>query len=379
MTNPFLTLALSAFLFYSCKTASKAYQKGEYTEAIELGVKKLQRNTHDRISKDMVQKAYSYEIKEHEDNVQTIRNSNSDLMYERIYQEYSHLQHLYYTIHQTPAVAELIPPKDYSAELASYGQKAALLHEDKGNQWMNEANKLAYREAFKEFSIALRFLPDNYDLKRKRDDAYDAAVTKVIIAQMNNFGDNQISTPGRLQNFQREVLGILVNNMNNGFVQFYSDWDAKNKNLRADQILELNLNHIVLGQPYDEKNTREISKQVVMKEIVYKPDSIVKQYGTVYAKIVNIKRTLVSQADLIITLRDTKGGIIWNDHFTGQNKWQTEFASFTGDERALEEGDKNLCKKDYNAPSNDKIMDDLFHKVQDDVGTRLRNYYTKLL
>jgi hypothetical protein len=88
---------------------------------------------------------------------------------------------------------------------------------------------------------------------------------------------------------------------------------------------------------------------------------------------------LVSQADLYITVRDTKGGIIWNDHFTGENRWQTEFASYTGDERALEDNDKTLCKKDYNSPSTDKIMGDLFHQVQTDVGSRLRNYYTKSL
>ena len=380
MTKLYLLPLALALIIVSCKSTSKAFQKGDYTDAIELGVKKLQKDPHDLQTKDMVLKSYSYEITEHEDRVRVLSNSSSDLKYDQIYQEYAHMQNLYAFIHQYPAVASMIPTKDYSEMLQSYGDKAAQVHQDKGTVWMNDRTKASYRLAFKEFNEALRYRPDDINLKRDRDEAYDLAITKVIIAPMQPYSGYQYSSAYQLQNFQNDIIRILANNMHSDFIRFYSEWEAKNKNIEPDQILELNFTRIIIGQPFDEKNTREITKQVVTKEIVYKPDSVIKQYQTVTAKIVNTKRTLLSQGDLYITVRDTKGRIIWNDRFTGENKWTTEFATFSGDERALEESDKTLCKKnDYTPPGEPKIMGDLMGQIQNDLSSRLRSYYTKTL
>jgi len=142
--------------------------------------------------------------------------------------------------------------------------------------------------------------------------------------------------------------------------------------------MELNLSRISLGQPYDVRSSREVTKEVVVKEIVYKPDSVVKQYGTVRATITTTKRTMLSQGDLYITVRDTKGRTIWNDRFTGSNKWETQFASYTGDERALSDADKaQLNQNNPNPPSEDQIMEDLMRQIQNDLTGRLRNYYTR--
>jgi hypothetical protein len=143
--------------------------------------------------------------------------------------------------------------------------------------------------------------------------------------------------------------------------------------------MELNLSRISIGQPYDNKSTKEVSKEVVVKEIVFKEDSVKKEYGTVKAKITTTKRTLVSQGDLFITVRDTKGRTIWNDRFTGQHKWETQFSSYTGDERALSESDKTSVNQNtnYNPPNEDQIMEELLRQIQNDLSYRLRNYYTK--
>ena len=166
--------------------------------------------------------------------------------------------------------------------------------------------------------------------------------------------------------------------MNNDFVRFYSEWEARNEDIHADQILELNLSRINLAQPNEEKSTREVSKQVVTKEIVHKPDSITKEYATVKAFITTTKRLLRSQADLYITLRDAKGRIIWNDRFTGEHRWQTEILSYTGDERALTDSDKNLLNKtQQNPPTEDVVMGELLGEIQNDLSRRLRSYYSR--
>jgi hypothetical protein len=375
----FYTIAIVGFIsLNSCKTASKAYQKGDYTEAIELGVKKLQKNPGDNDTKELVKTSYSYEVSQHEDAIRTLSNSKNESRYESIYKEYVHLQHLYETIHQYPAVAQLINATDYSEYVETYRGKAADIHFEKGTKWMDEGTKTAYREAYKEFNVALRYRPDDFELKKRRDQAFDAALIKVVIAPLQNYGGYNYSYSYKLQNFQNDILRTLSYNMNDGFIRFYSEWEAKNKDIEPDQIMELNLSRITIGQPYDDRSTREVSKEVVIKEIVYKPDSVVKQYGTVKARITTTKRTLASEADLYITVRDTKGRIIWQDRFTGDHRWQTEFSTYTGDERALTDGDKSLVNQTHaTSISEDQVMDELLRKIQSDLSYRLRSYYTR--
>src|SRR3954447_15998529 len=107
-----LVFAGSLFFLFSCKSASKSYQKGDYTDAIERGVKKLQKDPYDYDTRDLVQKSYSYTVNEHEDQIRILSNSKADGRYEKIYQEYAAMQRLYETIHQYPAVAQVIKTRD---------------------------------------------------------------------------------------------------------------------------------------------------------------------------------------------------------------------------------------------------------------------------
>lgn len=373
-----LLLGCTIVVAFSCKTASKSYQKGNYDDAIERGVKKLQKDPYDYETKDLVQKSYNYAVSQHEDQIRILSNSRNDSRYERIYQEYAELQRLYDMVHEYPAVAQIIKTTDYSEYVNTYRDKTADMHIEKAEKWQSEGTKQAYREAYKEYNVALRYKPEDYQLRRKRDSAYDAALTKVIISPVQNYGGYQYGSMYELQNFQRDVIRTLSYNMNNEFVKFYSENEARNKDITPDQILELNLSRISVGQPNDSRSSRHLSKEVVVKEIVYRPDSVVKQYATVKGTITTTKRTLLSQGDLFVTVRDTKGRVIWNDRFTGEHKWQAEFAGFNGDERVLSENDKNLLNQtNYNPPTEEQIMEELLKRIQDDLTYRLRSYYTR--
>jgi hypothetical protein len=375
---PFV-IAASLLLIYSCKSASKSYQKGDYTDAIERGVKKLQKDPNDYETKDLVQKSYTYTVNEHEDQIRILSNSKSDNRYDRIYQEYTALQHLYQTIHQYPEAARLIKAKDYSEFVETYRDKAADAHVEKAEKWMSEGTKDAYRQAYREYNTAFSYHPDDFELRKQRDSAYNRAVLKVMLNPIQNLGGYQYGSSYQLQNFQRDIIRTLSYNMNNEFVRFYSENEARSNDITPDQIMELNLSRIIIGQPSDTKTSKEVSKEVVVKEIVLKEDSVKKEYATVKANITTTKRTLLSQGDLYITVRDTKGRTIWNDRFTGQHKWETQFTSYTGDERALSDSDKTALNQTTNStpPTEDQIMDELLKQIQNDLSYRLRNYYTR--
>lgn len=378
MTKLYTFIVLAALFSLGCKTATKAYNKGDYADAIELGIKKLQKDPSDSETRDLVKSAYTYAVSQHEAAIRTLSGSAGENRYESILREYSRLQDLYETILQSPSATTAIRPTNYADYVQTYRTKAAEVYVADAEKWMNEGTKRAYREAYTSYNKALRFV-NNADLKRKRDDAYNAAITKILVVPIQNYGGYSYHSNYQLQHFQNDVMRTLAQNMNDHFVRFYSEWDLRNNRLEPDQVLEMNLGRILIGQPYDQRTQREASKQVVVKETVYKPDSVVKQYATVKAKITTTRRTLLSEGDLYITLRDTRGRVLWNDRFTGEHRWQTEFATFTGDERALSDNDRTQLNQHStdNPPSEDQIMNELYRQIQLDLSNRLRGYFAR--
>jgi len=61
MRKIYTLVSLIAFILLvaGCKTASKLYDKGNYDEAVELAVKKLQKKPDDEM-KALLQSAYQY-------------------------------------------------------------------------------------------------------------------------------------------------------------------------------------------------------------------------------------------------------------------------------------------------------------------------------
>jgi tetratricopeptide (TPR) repeat protein len=378
--NKFYLLTLFCSLyFFSCKTANRAYEKGDYTDAIDLSIKKLQKNPSDGGTKAMLQNAYHFAVNEHEDQIRILSASSRDERFEQMYKEYAALQKLYETINQYPSAAGVVKPTDYSGYIQTYRDKAAGVHYEKGIEWMKGEDKSDYREAYAEFGKALQYKPADIDIKRKREEAYNAAIVKVVVSPIGTSGNYYFSSNSySIRRFQDEVIRNLNFHSGNTFVKYFTEWDARSNNMQPDEILEMQLGSMRIGQPYDEYSTREVSKEVVIKEIVHKKDSVVKEYGRVTARITTTRRTLVSDAELFVTARNTRGRILWSDNFRGEHRWQTELTTYQGDERALSESDKAaMNRRDRNAPRQDEITDELLKQLQNDLQYRLRNYYQR--
>src|SRR5258705_12998914 len=94
-------------IFFSCKTAKKMYQKGNYDEAVEMAAKKLQKKPNDAATLDILQNAYRFAVEDHETRIRNNSNSNNDLRWEWNYTEYLSLQRLYNSIRKVPAVYDI--------------------------------------------------------------------------------------------------------------------------------------------------------------------------------------------------------------------------------------------------------------------------------
>ena len=366
-------------LIAGCKTAAKLYDKGNYDEAVELAVKKLQKKPDDEM-RSLLQSAYQYAVNDHETRIRQHSDNTNELRFEWIYAEYSSLQRLYEAIHRSPEALAVVNPVDYSSYMNTYADKAATTRFDRGMVWMDKGDKMSFRNAFSEFELALRYRPGDLTIMDRKNEAFELAVINVVVMPVEDhryrfsaYHDNAIS------NFDNEILRQLQHNTGNRFVRLYSPWEARNQNIQADQFIDIRFSTMNIGRTRDEHVIREVSKEIVVKETVYKPDSVVKEYKKVYAKIRTTKRTMFSDGNLQLNIRDHNGRWVWSDHLQGNHNWYTEFSTFTGDERALSETDKQLVnsRQEY-PPHEDEIIRCIVNEINNNMMYRLRNYYSHL-
>jgi hypothetical protein len=117
----------------------------------------------------------------------------------------------------------------------------------------------------------------------------------------------------------------------------------------------------------------------VIKETVYKPDSVIKEYGKVFADIVTTHRSIHSDARMQILLRDFSGRIISTQTVSAEHDWSTDFATFSGDARALSASDQQLVnrRKEF-APPDSEIIRCLVEELGNDATYAIRNLSGRL-
>ena len=366
-------------LIAGCKTAAKLYDKGNYDEAVELAVKKLQKKPNDYELRSLLKSAYDYAVNDHETRIRQWSDNTNELKYESIHGEYASLQRLYEAIHRSPEAMDIVRATDYSSYMHTYADKAAEVRYQRGLQWLQKSDKQSFRNAYNEFNVALNYRPGDLEFIDKRNEAYELAVVNVVVTPMDNYRFRYSSyNDNEWRNFENDILRQLQYNTGNHFVKFYTQWEADSRNIQIDQFIDFRFSTLNIGRTWDDRNTREVSKDIVVKETVYRPDSIVKEYKKVYAKITTTKRTLHSEGSLQVSIRDANGYRLFTDDARGDHNWYTEFSTYTGDERALSESDKQLVnrQKEY-PPREDEIIRCIVDEVNRTMLSRVRSYYSR--
>ncbi len=371
-------IGLSLFIF-SCKTASKLYEKGNYDEAVEVAAKKLQKDPNDSKLLDIITNSYTYAVNDHESRIQSLSQSTNELKYESIYNEYRSLQRMYEAIYKVPSILGIVNPINYSEYLVTYSQKAGDVRYERGIAFMQRYTKKSYQDAYREFQIALRFNPGNRDASIKLNEAYEYAVTNVVVLPVLQYGGYIQSSYSANSNYlDEQLIRNLKNRSGNEFVKFYSVWEARREDLRIDQEVELSVANLHIGRQYDNSTRRKVSKEIIIKEIVFKPDSVVREYANVNATVISTTRRINSSLSLQINVRNSEGQRVWNDNVNAIYNWSTVFTTFNGDERALRTEDKLLVnrRKEF-APPASEIERNLYEIINNDILYRIKNYFNR--
>jgi tetratricopeptide (TPR) repeat protein len=372
-----LITATILFLFTSCKSGEKLFNKGRYDDAVAAFVKKLQRKPQDAVALQLLPKAYEQSVRLHEDKVNGYLRSDDPLKWESVRREYRSLQRMYDIIYASPAAQKVVQPKDYRNAITGAQESAAQVRYERGMELLDRGDKASARDAYEEFGAALKMVSNYRDARQRMDEAFALGTVNVLVSRID------VRSP-YYQFSADQFRDALVRNLQqrsiNRFVKFSDERIAQNNNIRPDEYLEMQFYDFEVGQTYVDRFQREVSKEIEVRSVKDTSGKFIKQYETVKATIYIVKKTVVSRGLLDYRIIDvTNNRVLRQDRIPGSYTWLNQVGTFRGDERALSDEDKRqMGGVDMPPPPPQELFMLFTRPIYDQLARDLQSFYSQV-
>jgi hypothetical protein len=366
----------SILLLESCSSGKKAYERGDYYDAVLKSVARLRQNPDHSKSADALKSAYPLAVDFLEGQASNEIASNSPYKWRNAIHAYNQINNMYEEIRQCPGCIKVIrDPKNYYAEIAPLKEKAADESYNAGITAMMKGTRNDARQAFFNFRDANAFVPGYKDVIEYLDKSKFEATLKVIV--------EQIPVPGRYTLsggfFQDKVEEFLHNNYTDqGFIKFYTPGEAQSLNLPyADHILRIQFDDFSVGNIRLSEKEETVTRDSVVVGEAKIEGKAVPVYNTVKAKLTSYKKEIISNGLLSMIVVDAKtNGVLAHRKFSGEYGWVSSWARFNGDERALDDKQLAMCKmKEVQPPPTQDLFLEFTKPIYNQLVPGLRSFY----
>jgi len=337
---------LSFIIIAGCTTGKKALQKGDYDASVAKAVSRLQNSPKNSEAMEVLPTAYNLALQDHLRKIEEAKASNDLFRWEAIMYEYQKINQLADDINSCPACLPLVPsPPKYVKELNDSKYNAAVARYNSGLGYLKDNNRQSAKKAYYEFEKVQNLQPNYKDVKAKMDDAYWAAVIRVVV-QPILVNSNLYKLSGDY--FQQQIDQFIASYARNKFVIFYSEEQATNQKIIPDQVLSLNFDDFVVGQTYVKERVEKIKRDSVVIGQTREKKPI---YGTVKATLSIFDKNISSSGLLDMTITDWHDQkIIRQQKIPGTYIWRDSWASYKGDDRALNKQQLAMTRKRESLP-----------------------------
>jgi len=368
------TSILTVILLNSCHTGKKAFQEGNYSDAVFQSVQRLRENPDSKKSAETLNQAYPLAIATFKTEIEQLLRSQDPYKYAGVANRYESMNKMADDIHHCPAALKIIRrPESFTEQLTGARQKAASEAYQAAEGMLKEGTRPAARDAYYQFLNADKFVPGYRDVKDKIQQAKFDATLKVIVEQVPVPGRYKISSDF----FYDQVYTLLAKTSKREFVEFYDPESARNLP-SVDEILAMEFDDFSVGSTYDKDTEKEFtSKDSVKIGTATVDGKKVEVFDRVKAKLYTHRREVVSSGILLVQVVDAKTNKpLVTRKFPGTYTWFFEWANYNGDSRALSAQQLELCKKKPLLPPPPQDLFLEFTKpIFEQLKSFLRNYY----
>ncbi len=365
-----IILVGAAVVLASCGSALQSYKKGDYLTASEKAVNKLQSKPNDADARYVLEHAYPLlqdkalrEIDSLDANL-SIRNN------EKVIDLYERLNKLSIQITYCPAAHEIVPqPGAYNDVLQDRKNATADYFYGEGMHALDAGTLEQARKALDDFKEAAKYVPDYKDVEDKIAEAREAATMHVVVEEpLFTF---------RLRPGDDMRYRWLMDEINRSYyrypVHFYSMYDVA---ITPQQRVVLDFQDFVIGNAVTTTRTETLTREVVVGSTVIdgKTEYI---YETVSARITIYRMQVIAEGLLDVRITDYRTGRYLNQRTLRRNAvWFTEWATFTGDRRALSGNAAVLAGRGPEiAPHSDILYSQVVNQLYDDAARYIESVY----
>ncbi|HEY0677143.1 MAG TPA: hypothetical protein VGD17_02610 [Chitinophagaceae bacterium] len=366
-----LMMTVSISLLVSCGSVGGFKASSKEDKDLFKAIKAIEKSNHAEARKDLPG-LYQQSVQRRELAITSYKNSNSPERWPKIVAELEALQNIYAAINSSPAVARLVPAQDYTTQIREAREKGAEEYYERGVEYLKVDDRLNARRAYDAFNAANRLYPNYRNASSLMSEARERSILDVVINPILSRGYVYGNAGFRTDNFQRDLVRDLGGSYNNGSgsARFYTDWEARSRNVDPDWIIDLNWDNVYISPSRDRSYTRQVSKDIqIGKDTSGKP-----VYKTVSATLYITQRTVNARADMEYRVTDLaqRSDVEWN-RIPAYLDMNIEQATYRGDSRALSEYDWALINnsRQYRYVNESDIMDAMYARVYPQLRSRI--------
>ncbi len=363
-----LLYCLFAFLLFlnACSSGKSAYKKGDYFDAVLTAVQRLRQNPDHKKSKEVLSLSYQLAVDYLETDAQNQIASNANFKWRSAVQNYEKVNRLYDEIRTSPGALKVIPnPVNKYKELTDAKVKAAEESYEAGVNAMLKNNREDAKQAYFLFQEAGNLSPGYRESIEMMNQAEYNATLRVAYEEFNATRYNL----GSLQ--------PVVASLKRQFLEFYPEQDLKDNSIPIDHKLKVILSGYSEGRPSitNRAETRTDSVKTGEKTVNGVKTAT---YQKVTAKITYYDKSVIARGEISVTITDNKNGAtLKNSSVNGAYNWETKWASYSGDVRALTDQQKKLCERKETYPSSTDLMNKVKADLDKNLSGDLRGFYSR--
>lgn len=376
-------LLLFPFLLLDCSSGKKAFEKGNYLEAVEQSVNRLRQNPDNRKAQNTLRSAYPNLISYYQDRINNLKRSGNALRWEEIMNMYADLNEVYDDIQRAPGARSIVvSPRNFISEYEAARLKAAEAYYAIGEDALKlaqQGDRESAKEAYLRFDQTVQLIATFRDARNLRDEALELATIYVEVLPIP-MHSRSLSLSNEF--FQNQIFDYLRNREISPFVQFYTEEEIRAFAKRPDHRVEMIFDDFVVGQAFIRETIEQRVRDSVVigqVEVVENGEKVQKDvYGTVKAEVHIFKKELESRGLLDFRIIDSRANsVIEQEKFPGTSVWVDHWGFYNGDERALTKEDERHLKnkREIMPPPPQDLFISFTEPIYDQATSFLRRFY----